>query len=75
MNFLLRNAGFEMIRFELDETPYEFAEEKINIHYRNDPNRAFVISMIPIANWIGRLLRRGNKMIVYARKITKSAYV
>ncbi len=71
MNYLLRSAGFEMIRFELDETPHEFAEGKINIHYRNDPKRAFVISMIPIANRISRLLRKGNKMIVYARKKTK----
>lgn len=71
MNYLLRSAGFEMIRFELDETPYEFAEGKINIHYKKDPKRAFVISMIPMANRIGRLLRKGNKMIVYARKIQK----
>ena len=70
LNYLLKQCGFEMIRYELDETPNEFAEEKINVHYQKDPKRRFIISMLPFANMMSRLFRRGNKMIVYAKKVT-----
>jgi len=65
---LLKRCGFDIIRFELDETPFEFAEEKINTHYQTDPKRAFIISALPLANLVGKLFRSGNKMVVYARK-------
>ncbi len=68
LNHLLRRSGFEMIRFELDETPFKFAEEKINAHYQKDPKRAWVISAVPFVSRLGRILGKGNKMIVYARK-------
>jgi len=68
LNLLLRRSGFKMIRFELDETPHEFAEEKINAHYKKDPKRRFVISALPLASMLGRVFQKGNKMIVYARK-------
>lgn len=68
IEILLNRSGFDIIRFEMDETPPEFAREKIKVHYKEDPKRSIVIAMLPITNLIGRLLNRSNKLIVYAKK-------
>lgn len=69
MTNLLGLCGFEVLRFEKDETPQEFASEKIRVHYRKDPKRFWVIRLLPPARFLARILGRGNKMIVYARKV------
>jgi 2-polyprenyl-3-methyl-5-hydroxy-6-metoxy-1,4-benzoquinol methylase len=69
MNELLKRCGFEVVRYEMDETPQEFAEEKINVHYKKDPKRSHVIKFLPMARRIARLVGRSNKMVVYARKV------
>src|SRR3989338_8754480 len=69
MEMLLIRAGFEMVRYEEDTTPRDFAAGKINIHYKKDPKRNFVIMVLPVMSFLSKLFRRENKMIVYARKV------
>ncbi len=69
MDILLDRCGFQAISYEADETPQEFAIEKINVHYKKDPKRSFVIALLPVASFLGRVFRRKNKMVVYARKV------
>lgn len=69
MTILLRLCGFEIIRYETDTTPQEFASEKIEAHYKKDPKRSQVIALLPIARFFSRLFKLGNKMIVYAKKV------
>lgn len=69
MNQLLAHCGFQALRYEIDETPQEFAEEKINLHYQKDPKRSAVIAFLPIARLMARVLGRGNKMVIYAKKV------
>ncbi|MBI1977730.1 MAG: class I SAM-dependent methyltransferase [Candidatus Omnitrophica bacterium] len=69
IEMLLRRSGFELLEFEQDETPLEFAREKINVHYRKDPLHHLVNTLLPIAQSIARMFGRSNKMIVYARKV------
>ena len=69
MNILLNQCGFEVIRYETDETPQEFAAEKIEVHYKKDPRHSKVIALLPVARFFGRLFRQGNKMIIYAKKV------
>lgn len=66
---LLEQCGFEVIGFEMDRTPVEFAAEKINIHYKKDKWKKWVIALLPIADACARILGKGNKMTVYARKV------
>ena len=60
------------MRYEKDVTPLEFGKEKIGLHYQKDPKKAFVIKLLPLASWLSRVLGRGNKMIVYARKVREA---
>ncbi len=69
MTKLLEKTGFEVIRYEMDETPAEFATEKINVHYKRDPKRKLVIALLPLAQLIARTFGMSNKMVVYARKV------
>ena len=69
MSVLLNRCGFEVINYEVDETPPEFAAEKINVHYIKDSKRWLVIALLPLANFFGRLFKRSNKLVVYARKV------
>lgn len=69
MSVLLNRAGFEVIRYETGETPQEFAAEKIEVHYKKDPKHSKVIAFLPAARFFARLFKRGNKMIIYARKV------
>ncbi len=69
MDILLNKCGFQAIQYEMDETPEEFATEKINVHYQKDPRRSKVIALLPIANFFARLFGKGNKIVVYARKV------
>jgi len=68
MTRLLDQCGFDVVRFENDETPDDFAAEKIRAHYWKHPKRKYLIWMLPIARIIARLLGRSNKLIVYAKK-------
>ncbi len=69
MTLILKRAGFEILEYESDETPMEFAVEKINVHYGKDAKRKWVIAGLPWIQRLARLLGRSNKMIVYARKV------
>jgi len=69
MNLLLRQAGFEAVCYEMDATPMEFAQEKIQAHYGKDPKRKFVIALLPVARFLAQMLRMNNKMTVYAKKV------
>ena len=69
---LLALSGFEMVKCELDETPFEFAVEKIHTHYAKDPKRKLVIALLGIGQAIARLLKRHNKIVVYARKVREA---
>ena len=72
MSFLLNSSGFEVIRYETDETPQEFAAEKIEVHYKKDPKHSKIIALLPIARFFARLFGKGNKMIIYARKVREA---
>ena len=72
MNTLLNRCGFEAIRYETDETPQEFAREKIEVHYKDDPKHSKVIALLPTARFLAKLFRRSNKMVVYARKVREA---
>lgn len=69
---LLAQAGFEAITYEFDETPQDFAVAKIQAHYGFDPKRALVIALLPVARVLARLVRRTNKLVVYARKVREA---
>ncbi len=69
MTKLLKQAGFEVIAYQKDETPLEFAVGKIETHYHKDPRHRLVISLLPWAQRLARLLNRTNKMVVFARKV------
>ena len=69
MDLLLKNFGFEVIAYELDQTPTEFGAEKINVHYRKDSKRSIIIALLPLVQFMARLLGRQNKLVVYARKV------
>ena len=69
MNQLLELCGFRPLRYEMDETPQEFAAEKINLHYQKDPKRSAVIRFLPIVRFAARALGKGNKMVIYAKKV------
>ena len=69
MTELLRQTGFEVITYQKDETPLEFAVGKIEAHYSKDPKHRIVISLLPWAQGVARLLNRTNKMVVFARKV------
>jgi 2-polyprenyl-3-methyl-5-hydroxy-6-metoxy-1,4-benzoquinol methylase len=69
MSVLLDKCGFRPIKYETDETPEEFATEKINVHYQKDPRRSKVIALLPIANFFAKLFGKQNKIIVYAQKV------
>ena len=71
MSILLDQCGFQVIQYQVDETPEEFATEKINVHYQKDPQRSKVIALLPVANFFARLFGKGNKIIVYARKVSE----
>ena len=69
LDLLLRRSGFEMARYEMDVTSREFAAEKIKVHYKNDSKHSWIITFLPLVYFFSKLLRKGNKMIVYARKV------
>jgi 2-polyprenyl-3-methyl-5-hydroxy-6-metoxy-1,4-benzoquinol methylase len=69
MSLLLQKSGFEAVAYEFDETPAEFGAEKINVHYKKDSKRSLVIALLPAAQFLARLTKRQNKLVVYARKI------
>ena len=72
LNLLLNRCGFEAIHCERDGTPSEFAAEKIHVHYRKDPKRFWVVSLLPFASFIAKVLRHENKLVVYARKVREA---
>ena len=72
MAALLTQGGFEVVALELDETPQEFATAKIHEHYKVDPKRALVIRLLPLMQWVARLVRRQNKLVVYAKKVREA---
>lgn len=69
LDILLRQNGFEPVRYELDETPEEFGRGKIDVHYRKDPKRALVLTFLSFTMFLARIFRRKNKIIVYAKKM------
>ena len=69
MTLMLERSGFEVLEYEADETPMEFAVEKIHVHYPKDPKRKWVVAGLPWVRRLARLLKRSNKMVVYARKV------
>jgi len=69
MSALLKRCGFELLAFEQDETPLAFSLPKINAHYGKDPKRSLVIALLPFASRLARLVRKSNKLVVYARKV------
>jgi len=71
MSRLLARGGFEVIAYEKDETPQDFASEKIQAHYAMDPRRVLVIRLLPAVRWVARLIGRPNKLVVYARKVNE----
>ncbi|MBI4358118.1 MAG: class I SAM-dependent methyltransferase [Candidatus Omnitrophica bacterium] len=74
MNLLLERTGFQAIRYEMDETPQEFAREKINVHYNSDPKHSLVARALPLASFLSKLVGKENKMTVYARKVREASH-
>ena len=68
MDLLLKKCGFEAVQYETDQTPEDFGKEKINVHYKKDAKRKIIISLLPVAMFLGKVFRRQNKLVVYARK-------
>lgn len=69
MNRLLEHSGFEALLYERDGTPLEFAARKINLHYRDDSRRWLVVALLPLVNFLAARSGKGNKIVVYARKV------
>jgi len=65
---LLEACGFEVLNYQMDETPLDFAEKKIEAHYKKDSKRGYIVALLPLAQFLARIFKRSNKMIVYARK-------
>lgn len=69
MNRLLERCGFQPEGYEWDATPQPFAVKKIHAHYAKDPKRFWVVQGLPAAEWLSKILRKSNKMTVYAKKV------
>lgn len=65
---LLQDFGFEVARVEEDRTDYNFAKEKIKLHFRKFSNRKVILMLLPAMFLFARFFRIYNKMVVYAVK-------
>jgi 2-polyprenyl-3-methyl-5-hydroxy-6-metoxy-1,4-benzoquinol methylase len=70
---ILEDNGFKILDIEFDDTNLEFARKKLEKHYGKYPSsRIFSMSLKPLC-LLAAMLKRQNKMIVYARKVKVGA--
>lgn len=65
---LLAKTGFKIVGLWRENTNQEFALKKIEAHH-TPKDRVFVGLALPVIFFFSRLLRRQNKLVVFAKKI------
>ena len=65
---MLEKFGFKVINIQADETNYDFARNKIKLHYKKFFSKNIILLVLPLAYFFSRILKLQNKMIVYAVK-------
>jgi len=66
---MLGKFGFEILKIETEETDYNFAKEKIKLHYKKFFSKRLILLILPFAIVVSRFFKLQNKMVVYAVKL------
>ena len=66
---MLDKFNFKIIKISSGQTDYNFAKEKITLHYKNYFSKNFILAFLPAFFVFARIFKMQNKMVIYAVKI------